>query len=108
MLWDASAINGYAIAASDGKIGSVSDILFEDEGWFVPWLIVDTGQFMSGRKVMLQFSALGPLNAELRQISIWLTMRQIRNSAPYDPAYTACGTWDQGFQTYYGLKFARK
>src|ERR1700675_4544475 len=30
MLWDASAINGYAIEASDGLLGTVSDLLFED------------------------------------------------------------------------------
>jgi hypothetical protein len=30
MLWDASAINGYAIEASDGWLGTVSDLLFED------------------------------------------------------------------------------
>ena len=28
MLWDASAINGYAIEASDGLLGTVSDLLF--------------------------------------------------------------------------------
>ena len=29
MLWDASAINGYTIEASDGRLGTVSDLLFE-------------------------------------------------------------------------------
>jgi hypothetical protein len=44
MLWDASAINGYAIEASDGLLGTVSDLLFEDVGWATRWLVVDTGQ----------------------------------------------------------------
>jgi hypothetical protein len=35
MLWDASAINGYAIEASDGRIGTVSDLLFEEVSWVV-------------------------------------------------------------------------
>ena len=42
MLWDASAINGCAIEASDGRLGTVSDLLFEDVGWIVRWLVVDT------------------------------------------------------------------
>ena len=29
MLWDASAINGYAIEASDGRLGTVSDLLLK-------------------------------------------------------------------------------
>ena len=35
MLWDASAINGYAIAASDGRLGTVSDFLFDDDAWIL-------------------------------------------------------------------------
>ena len=50
MLWDASAINGYAIEASDGRVGTVSDLLFEDVGWVVRWLVVDTGNWLSGCK----------------------------------------------------------
>ncbi len=35
MLWNASAIKGYAIAARDGQIGTVSDFLFDDASWLV-------------------------------------------------------------------------
>jgi hypothetical protein len=35
MLWDASAINGYAIEVSDGRLGTVSDLLFEEVSWVV-------------------------------------------------------------------------
>ncbi len=44
MLRKASAIDGYAIAASDGWIGTVNDILFDDASWLVRWLVVDTGK----------------------------------------------------------------
>jgi hypothetical protein len=59
MLGDASAINGYAIEASDGLLGTVSDLLFEDVGWATRWLVVDTGNWLSGRKVLLPLSVLG-------------------------------------------------
>ena len=35
MLTNASAINGYAIAASDGRLGTVNDFLFDDASWMV-------------------------------------------------------------------------
>ena len=57
MLWDASAINGYAIEASDGRLGTVSDFLFEDVSWINRWLVVDTGNWLSGREVLLPPSA---------------------------------------------------
>jgi hypothetical protein len=48
MLWNESAINGYAIAASDGKIGTISDFLF-DTNWLVRWLVVETSNWLIGR-----------------------------------------------------------
>ncbi|MGB8182853.1 MAG: PRC-barrel domain-containing protein [Stellaceae bacterium] len=59
MLWDASAIIGCAIEASDGRLGTVSDLLFEDVSWAIRWLIVDSGNWLPGRKVLLPLSALG-------------------------------------------------
>ena len=53
MLRKASAIRGYAIAASDGRLGTASDFLFDDARWLARWLVVDTGDWLSGRKVLL-------------------------------------------------------
>jgi len=65
MLWHASEIKGYAIEASDGDIGTISDFLFDDASWLVRWLVrwlvVDTGDWLSGRKVLLPTPALGPV-----------------------------------------------
>ena len=84
MLWDASALDGYAIEASDGRIGSVSDFLFEDTSWKVRWLVVDTGGWLSGRKVLLPLSALGKPDPSLRQFPVKLTMQQVKDSPDID------------------------
>ncbi len=80
MLWDASAINGYAVEASDGRLGTVSDLLFEDVGWVIRWLVVDTGNWLPGRKVLLPLSALGRPDRVLRRFPVKLTMQQVRDS----------------------------
>jgi hypothetical protein len=84
MLWDASAINGYAIEASDGRLGTVSDLLFEDAGWVIRWLVVDTGHWLPGRKVLLPLSALGQPDRALRHFPIKLTMQQVKDSPDVD------------------------
>ena len=84
MLWDASALDGYAIEASDGRIGSVSDFLFEDTSWKVRWLVVDTGGWLSGRKVLLPLSALEKPDPSLRQFPVKLTMQQVKDSPDID------------------------
>ena len=84
MLWDASAINGYAIEASDGRLGTVTDLLFEDVGWVVRWLVVDTGNWLPDRKVLLPLSALGQPDRALRHFPIKLTMQQVKDSPDVD------------------------
>ena len=70
MLWHASAINGYAIEDDDGDIDTVSDFLFDDASWQVRWLVVDTGNWLSGRKVLLPPSVLGRLYAKDRVFAV--------------------------------------
>ena len=84
MVWNASAINGYAIAASDGRLGTVSDFLFDDASWLVRWLVVDTGNWLSDRKVLLPPSVLGHLDSARREFSVGLTMQQVKNSPDID------------------------
>jgi hypothetical protein len=84
MLWDAAAINGYAIEASDGQLGTVSDLLFEDAGWVIRWLFVDTGHRLPGRKVLLPLSILGQPDRALRHFLIKLTMQQVKDSPDVD------------------------
>jgi sporulation protein YlmC with PRC-barrel domain len=80
MLRNASAIKGYAIAASDGRIGTVSDFLFDDDSWLVRWLVVDTGKWLSGRKVLLPPSVLGHPNLKEQEFTVRLTMQQVKDS----------------------------
>lgn len=84
MLRKASAINGYAVAASDGRLGTVSDFLFDDASWMVRWLVVDTGNWLSGRKVLLPPSVLGHLDPTERRFSVGLTMQQVKDGPDID------------------------
>ena len=43
MLFVLKVLKGFAVAASDGKIGTVNDFLFDDQSWKLRWLVVDTG-----------------------------------------------------------------
>src|ERR1700676_4307108 len=53
MLWRASDVHGTAIEATDGSIGSVDDFLFSDDRWTVRWAVIDTGNWLPGRRVLL-------------------------------------------------------
>jgi hypothetical protein len=80
MLWNASAIKGYAIAASDGQLGTVSDFLFDDASWLIRWLVVDTGNWLSGRKVLLPPMVLGHPHPTEHEFPVRLTRQQVKDS----------------------------
>ena len=102
MLWNASAINGYAIEASDGDIGTVSDFLFDDASWHVRWLVVDTGNWLSGRKVLLPPSALGRLYAKDRVFAVKLTKQQVKDSPDIDTDRPVSRQMETSVYDYYG------
>jgi hypothetical protein len=84
MLWKASNIHGFAIVASDGPLGTVSDFLFDDASWLIRWLVVDTGNWLSGRKVLLPPSVLGHLDELESQFFVRLTKQEVRESPAID------------------------
>jgi len=80
MLWRSSVISGFGIEASDGSIGSISDLLFDDTTWALRWCVVDTGSWLSGRKVLLPPSAIGHPDLERRAFSVKITRKQVEDS----------------------------
>ena len=46
-------LRGYAIRATDGVIGTVDDLYFDDEDWGIRYLVVNTGSWLSNRKVLI-------------------------------------------------------
>jgi hypothetical protein len=102
MLWNASAINGYAILGTDGKIGVISDFFVDDTSWLVRWLVVDTGNWLSGREVLLPSSALAHLDAKKEECTIKLTIQQIKDSPGVDADRPVSRQMEAGVYDYYG------
>ena len=82
MLQDGSVLKGYEIEASDGAIGSVSDFLFDDRTWKVRWLVVDAGNWLTGRLVLVHPSVIGRADYIRRVLPVKLTKARVAAS-PY-------------------------
>jgi hypothetical protein len=92
MLFAVSGLEGCPIEASDGRIGAVKDFLFDDRSWKIRWMVVDTGGWLPGRKVLVHPSAIAPLAIPSKprlpmmspgdslEVSVNLTRRQIEAS----------------------------
>jgi len=102
MLWNASQITGFTIAATDGHLGTVSDFLFDDRTWRVRWLVVDTGNWLSGRKVLLPPHVLGHPDHEQREFSVRLSKQQVKDSPDIDTDKPVSRQMETHVYDYYG------
>jgi hypothetical protein len=84
MLWNASTITDKAVAARDGRIGAIIDFLFEDTSWHIRWVVVKTGTWLAGRKVLIPVSALRHPGLHGHEFPIDLTIQQIKDSPDID------------------------
>ncbi|HKX29936.1 MAG TPA: PRC-barrel domain-containing protein [Blastocatellia bacterium] len=77
MLRSAKKLIGIPVQALDGPIGSVLDLYFDDRLWRIRYLVVDTGQLLPGRKVLISPSAAGVVSRGARVLPVLLTRRQV-------------------------------
>ena len=80
MLQAISAFKRYAIEASDGWMGKVSDFLFDDSTWKVRWIVVDTGTWLPGRQILIPPSAIEQADDDEHQLFVKLTKAQVSES----------------------------
>jgi uncharacterized protein YrrD len=84
MLLSVKNLSNYKIEANDGSIGHVHSFLFDDQNWLVRFLVVDTGSWLSGRKVLIAPSALGKPEGTIKVFPIELTREQVKGSPDID------------------------
>ena len=80
MLYRSKELTGRALGANDGEIGSIADVYFDDERWTVRYLVVDTGGWLSGRKVLISPASLAREQGSEGPLLANLTREQVENS----------------------------
>jgi sporulation protein YlmC with PRC-barrel domain len=86
MLCSVEDLEGYAIGGGDGDgdIGQVKDVYFDDESWTIRYFIVETGSWLSSRKVLISAHAVGRPNASEKVLPVALNRAQVENSPKID------------------------
>jgi hypothetical protein len=84
MLNQANILKGYKLEAIDGELGKIKEFYFDDYYWMIRYLVVDTGNWLVERQVLISPHALSTVNKDARNIRINLTKKQIENSPSLD------------------------
>jgi sporulation protein YlmC with PRC-barrel domain len=105
MLRNMQELKSYAIGATDGEVGKVSDIFFDDKSWVVRYLVVDTGSWLKSRKVLISPYAVQRANWDQKRLPVILTQEQIKNSPDIDTNMPVSRQHEMDYADYYRFPY---
>jgi hypothetical protein len=82
MLRSANAFRGTAVVAADGRVGSIVDLYFNDRRWCVRYFVLDTGNPMPRRQVLV--SPAHALPGEAPPLRVGLSREQLAKCPEVD------------------------
>jgi uncharacterized protein YrrD len=101
MMKSVSQLNGSTITATDGEIGHVKEVYFDDQAWAIRYLVVDTGSWLSGREVLISpYAVTQPLDA-VKNVNVALTRQQVENSPNIDTHQPISRRHEREYLDYY-------
>lgn len=95
----------YSILATDGEIGHVTDILLGDSDLKVRYLVIDTGGWMSGRKVLLSTAWLSSVAPHKKVLVVNIDKKRIEESPPYEPDVEIPREYETRLHDHYGYPY---
>ncbi len=101
MFYKAKALQGYKLDSLDGEIGKVQEFYFDDRYWVIGYLVADSGNWLTGRRVLISPYAMVSVNSEDQNIIINLTKKQIEESPPIESNKPVSRQFEEDYYRYY-------
>lgn len=100
-LRSTSKVEGYFIHANDGEIGHVEDYIVDDEKWNILFIVVDTTNWLPGKKVLILPHWVNRIEWGESKVYINLTKKSIEESPEFNPADTIGKDYEEKFYNHY-------
>lgn len=95
-------VKGYYIQANDGEIGHVEDFIIDDKKWDLNFFIVDTQNWLPGRKVLISPHWIDRIDWEESRVYINLGQEFIKNSPVFDSSQPISKDYERELLKHYG------
>lgn len=95
-------ISGYCIKATDGEIGDVEDFIVDDRTWKINFLVVDTGNWFPGKKVLLTPKRIKEIDWQTNTVFVNTSVEHVTKSPEYNPAQPMNEIYEEYIHNYYG------
>ena len=105
MLHELKKMESFTIGATDGTIGSVKDFYFDDESWVIRYLVVETGDWLKSRKVLITPFALLQPDWERNTLPAIISLAKVKNSPDIDTDKPVSRQHEMQYLGYYGYPY---
>jgi hypothetical protein len=76
---------GYHLQASDGTIGHVVDFILDDTTWAIRSVVVDTGTWWPGKRVVLPWQRIENIHWVDSTVEVGVLRATVKRHPTYDP-----------------------
>lgn len=95
-------VTGYSVNATDGEIGDIEDFLIDDINWKIDFVIVDTGKWFPGKKVIISPKWIKEIQWDTSTVIVNASVENVKNSPEYDPKNPLSEVYESELHNYYG------
>ncbi|MBP8866769.1 MAG: PRC-barrel domain-containing protein [Propionivibrio sp.] len=103
MLGQAKTLEKFALFSLDGEIGNIKEFYFDDKHWTIRYLVVDTGNWLISRNVLISPYSLTSVDAKFKIIFIDSTKHQIENSPSINSDKPISEEFERDYFGFYGF-----
>lgn len=80
MLHSVNTLRGYKLLTTDGQIGKLDDIYFDDGCWWTRYLVINVGSWLNRQKVLLIPEVVTAIDPDNGTVQVALTTQEVENS----------------------------
>jgi sporulation protein YlmC with PRC-barrel domain len=96
---------GLDIEASDGAVGKIKDLYFDDHSWVVRYVVVEAGGWFTDRKVLISPISVSRIDWDNNAVELSLTRQQVKTSPLIDTDKPVSRQHEADFFDYYGYPY---
>lgn len=105
MIRSVKHMNRFDVVATDGSIGAIVDFYFDDERWAVRYIVVDTGKWLPGRRVLVSPFSVTRTEWGEQRVLLSITREQVKNSPGVDTNQPVSRQHEADYLTHFGYPF---
>jgi len=102
MLHTVKDLHDFTVGASDGEIGEVKDVYFDDERWAIRYMVVEAGGWLNDRKVLISPISVRGVDWDDEVLNVKLSKQQVRDSPSVDTDKPVSRQHEIDYDNYYG------